>query len=147
MFCVTLVSVNFCVCNCFQYIEDPTWWVSPAELLLVAWVATCAAQKIRQKSLLPNKLSSFKLVVRSCRGGQSSVDVVYPSSTNVGRTGEYKLMTSSKEPPSVGWSVVVGIAEGSPDLSELDFVGKKLVFLVEVAVAVLPQITNPKEYR
>ena len=101
-----------------------------------------------KKSLLPNKLSSFKLVVRSCRGGQSSVDVVYPSSTYVGsRTGEYKLKTSSKEPPSVGWSVVVGIAEGSPDLSELDFVAKKLVFLVEVAVAVLPQITNPKEYR
>ena len=36
--------------------------------------------------------------------------------------------------------MVVGIAEGSPDLRELDFVGKKLVFLAEVAVAVLPQI-------
>ena len=75
------------------------------------------------------------------------MDVVYPSSTNVGRTREYKLETSSKEPPSVGWSVVVGIAEGSPDLGELDFVGKKLVFLVEVAVAVLPQIpSNTDEF-
>ena len=34
----------------------------------------------------------------------------------------------------------MGIAEGSPDLSKLDFVGKKLVFLVEVAVSVLPQV-------
>ena len=40
------------------------------------------------------------------------------------------------QPPSVGWSVVVGITEGSPDLGELDFVRKKLVFLVMVAVAV-----------
>ena len=64
------------------------------------------------------------------------MDVVYPSSTNMGRKRKYKLETSSKEPPSVGWSVAVGITEDSPGLSELDFVGKKLVFLVEVAVAV-----------